>query len=62
MHIPDLGKAISELSRVLKPNGVLLVSEGNLYSVESIVESIAFPILRCLLHREKVAAKHTKLE
>lgn len=60
MHIPDLEKAISELSRVLKPDGVLVISEGNLYSFESIVGSIAFPILRCLLHRERVAARHTK--
>lgn len=60
MHIPDLEKAISELSRVLKPNGVLVISEGNLYSLESIVGSIVLPTLRRLLHRKKVAAKHTK--
>lgn len=60
MHIPDLEKAISELSRVLKPNGVLVISEGNVFSLESIVEIIAFPILRRLLQREKVAAKHTQ--
>lgn len=35
MHVPDLGRAMSELSRVLAPGGVLVVSEGNVYSAQS---------------------------
>ncbi|GAI92395.1 unnamed protein product, partial [marine sediment metagenome] len=34
--------------------------EGNLFSLESIIEIIVFPILRRLLHREKVVAKQTQ--
>src|SRR5262245_27731483 len=33
MHIPDLGKAISELVRVLRPAGTLIISENNMYSL-----------------------------
>lgn len=29
MHIPDVEKAVHELSRVMRPGGMLLVSEGN---------------------------------
>jgi SAM-dependent methyltransferase len=35
MHIPDLEDALSELVRVLKPNGWLILSEANSYSPES---------------------------
>ncbi len=35
MHIPDLEKAIEELTRVLKPLGTLVISEGNMYSLQS---------------------------
>jgi SAM-dependent methyltransferase len=37
MHIPDLEKAISELARVLKPRGILVISECNMYSLQSLV-------------------------
>lgn len=34
MHIPDIRRAISELSRVVKPGGKLVISEVNMNSVE----------------------------
>jgi len=35
MHVPDVRRAVGELSRVLGPGGVLIVSEGNLRSVHA---------------------------
>ncbi len=37
MHIPDLNKAISELARVIRPAGILVISEANMHSLQSIV-------------------------
>ncbi len=37
MHIPDIEKAISELARVLKPGGILVIGEGIMYSLRSII-------------------------
>lgn len=47
MRIPDLEKAISELSRVLKPDGAIIISEGNMYSIQSLaLRKIINPLLR----------------
>jgi SAM-dependent methyltransferase len=55
MHIPDLEKAISVLSRVLKPVGMLIISEGNMYSFQSVM----LRSLRRLLGKGKGAVKKT---
>jgi ubiquinone/menaquinone biosynthesis C-methylase UbiE len=47
MHVPDVNAALANLARVLAPGGVLVISEGNVYSVEA----FAFRILRRLLRR-----------
>jgi len=37
MHIPDLPRALSELARVVRPGGMLVLSEGNMYSIQAII-------------------------
>ncbi|MCG8634105.1 MAG: class I SAM-dependent methyltransferase [Desulfobacterales bacterium] len=37
MHMPDIERAISELDRVLKKNGTLVISEGNMFSLQSMI-------------------------
>lgn len=36
MHIPDLQRALSELARVVRPGGMLILSEGNMYSIQAV--------------------------
>lgn len=55
MHIPDIDKAISELDRVLRNDGVLVISEGNMFSLESIF----LRTLKRLLGREKAIVRRT---
>ncbi len=47
MHVPELQRALAELARVLAPGGVLVLSEGNMYSAQS----IAMRTLKRLLGR-----------
>jgi 2-polyprenyl-3-methyl-5-hydroxy-6-metoxy-1,4-benzoquinol methylase len=35
MHVPDLPKAVAELSRILKPGGIMVISEGNVRSLQA---------------------------
>lgn len=37
MHIHDVETAIAELCRVVKPGGKIIISEGNMYSLESVL-------------------------
>ena len=55
MHIPDIEKAVSELDRVVKKGGVLVISEGNMLSVES----ITLRGIKKILGREKATVKKT---
>jgi len=42
MHIPEVEKAIRELSRVVKPGGVVIVNENNMFALQSMLAR-AFP-------------------
>jgi ubiquinone/menaquinone biosynthesis C-methylase UbiE len=55
MHIPEVGRAVAEIARVLKPGGVLVVSEGNKASLEA----VGVRGLKRLLGREKAEVKET---
>lgn len=55
MHIPEVGRAVSEIARVLKPGGTLIVSEGN----KSSLEAVGVRGLKRLLKREKATVKET---
>jgi ubiquinone/menaquinone biosynthesis C-methylase UbiE len=36
MHVPELSRALAQLARVLAPGGRLVLSEGNMYALQSI--------------------------
>ena len=55
MHIPDVERAVAELARVLRPGGLLVVSEGNMSSVEA----VGLRALKRLLGAEKAEVKRT---
>jgi ubiquinone/menaquinone biosynthesis C-methylase UbiE len=53
MHIPDVERVVSELARVLKPGGSLIISESN----KSSLEAVTVRNLRRLLGKEKSDVK-----
>ena len=55
MHVPEVGKAIGELARVLTPGGRLVVSVANMYSLQA----IGMRTLRKLLGRGRARIVRT---
>jgi SAM-dependent methyltransferase len=55
MHIPEADRAIAELARVAQPNGLIVVSEGNMRSVQA----VAMRLLKRLPHRERGELRYT---
>ncbi len=53
MHVPEVEKAIAELSRVTKPGGIIVVSEGNRYSIQA----MGLRWLKRLLKRERAEVR-----
>jgi 2-polyprenyl-3-methyl-5-hydroxy-6-metoxy-1,4-benzoquinol methylase len=52
MHIPEVETAITELARVVKPNGFLIISENNMWSLESLlVRAVRSVLGRAVLTR-----------
>ncbi len=55
MHIPEVGRAVAELARVLRPGGRLVVSEANMRSLEA----VGLRGLKRVLKREKAEVRET---
>jgi SAM-dependent methyltransferase len=55
MHVPQLERALAELTRVLAPGGVLVLSEGNMYSAQS----LALRGLKRLIGRNRGEVRRT---
>jgi ubiquinone/menaquinone biosynthesis C-methylase UbiE len=56
MHIPDIKTAVAELSRVLDRDGILVLSEGNRYSLDSKI----MHVLRKVFGKETATLKKTE--
>lgn len=55
MHVPEIEKAIAELARVLAPSGQLVLSVGNMHSVQGLV----IRALRAMFGRRRAHFVHT---
>lgn len=55
MHVPEVDKAVAELSRIVAPGGTLIISEGNKRSVQAVL----LRALKALLGRRRAEVLHT---
>ena len=55
MHVPDIGAAVGELARIVAPGGTLVISEGNMRSLQA----VTLRWLKKLLGKERAEVVHT---
>ncbi|WFU18791.1 class I SAM-dependent methyltransferase [Bradyrhizobium sp. CB3481] len=60
MHIPELEAALAELSRVLKPAGVLVLCENNVNSLDVTIRERAVNVIKKLIGRTVPEMRKTK--
>jgi len=61
MHIPKVEEAVAELARVTKPGGFLVISEDNMWSIESTLVRVARRLLSGGLVRRLQGKKPAEL-
>jgi ubiquinone/menaquinone biosynthesis C-methylase UbiE len=49
MHVPDMERALSELARVLKPGGILVLCENNVHSFDVMVRERLLRMVKLVL-------------
>jgi ubiquinone/menaquinone biosynthesis C-methylase UbiE len=60
MHVPEMEKALTELARVLKPGGVLVLCENNLRSLDVMIREPIVDAIKKLIGRSTPEIRKTQ--